>query len=157
MITLEYAQDKDDDETDDVDDSDKEKGTNTMTMRTTMQRIDEDGEGKSEDEYEDEYDDDVINVSNDNGRMLPMISMMMATTVRTFINMMTMPTTVIPVDDDGDDDDDDHVARSAFRSRGGGVRKGGVRARFSQATYRRLYKKNSNAGDGVRLYALLRL
>ena len=71
--------------------------------------------------------------------------------------MMTMPTTVIPVDDDGDDDDDDHVARSAFRSRGGGVRVGGVRARFSQATDRRLYKKNSNTGDGVRLYALLNL
>ena len=137
---LGYAQDNDDDEKDDVDDNDNEKGTSTMTMRTTMQRVGGDGEGKGESEYEDEYDD-VINVSNANGRMLPMISMMMATTVRTFINMMTMPTTMIPVDDDGGDVDDDHVARPAFRSRGGGVRKAAEYARFSQATYRRLYEK----------------
>ena len=87
-----------------------------MALRTTMKRVGYDGklEGKDEDE---EDDDDVTKVSNANGRTMPIVSMMMATTVRTITDIMTMRTAMTPFDDDGDDVDDDHVARTAEYAR----------------------------------------
>ena len=84
-----------------------------MALRTTMKRVGYDGKLEGKDEDEEEDDGDVIKVSNANGRTMPIVSMMMATTVRTITDIMTMRTAMTPFDDDGDDVDDDHVARAA--------------------------------------------
>ena len=63
-----------------------------MALRTTMKRVGYDGKLEGKDEDEEEDDDDVIKVSNANGRTMPIVSMMMATTVRTITDIMTMRT-----------------------------------------------------------------
>ena len=97
-----------------------------MALRTTMKRVGYDGKLEGKDEDEEEDDDDVIKVSNANGRTMPIVSMMMATTVRTITDIMTMRTAMTPFDDDGDDVDDDHVARTAEYARRRSTQGGGV-------------------------------